>query len=161
MLIVGDFSSIPYYRENMCVLNLSSLFQGFERVSLAPSVQPMLNDEKNFDLAYANYIFSNDDKFMEFMKIMMNLYMNIDVYLLVSRGEDTYDIVTESLCKLIQQRYGYNYQMINTVDDINEYDQSGFSTSGIQIMDQDKERFVQLAAQRGMCNDTNGQEVLY
>lgn len=155
MLIIGSYEAIPVteiQEQNGVILNLSSLIEGFEKVHLAPSVQPELNDEKNFDIAYAEYIFSNDDPFMEIMKIMYPLYEGNDVYLLVSRGEDTYDIVTESLCKLIQQRYGYNYQIINYMCDLNRYDDSGFSATGIQIFDKDKERYVKIMQERGLIH---------
>lgn len=150
MLLVGDIRAYPNgVDEDMCILNLSSLYEGLDRVLLAPSIQPMLNDEKNFDIEYANYIFSNDNKFVELMKIMIPLYLGTNVFLAVTRNEETYDIVTESLCKLIQQRYGYNYQLINSPDDINWYDQSGFSASGIQLFDQDRDRYVMIMQMNG------------
>lgn len=157
MLVICDYKNLPMQyitaKDNSVVLNLSSLIEGFQKVRLAPSVQPQLNDEKNFDIAYAEYIFSSDEPFVELIKIMYPLYEGRDVYLLVSRGEDTYDIVTESLCKLIQQRYGYNYQILNSIDDLNIYDDSGFSVSGIQMMDADKERYVSILQKRGLIVD--------
>lgn len=145
MLLVGDIRCLPESIEKLVVLNLSSLVEGFERVHLVPSIQTHYDNEKEFDLAYANYIFSNDYLFMELMKIIYPLYSGFDVFLLVSRNEDTYDVVTESLCKLIQQRYGYNYQLLNIADDIDYYDDSNFSLTGIQTFDIDKERMTYLA----------------
>lgn len=145
MLLVGDYRSLPYAREKFLVLNLSSLVEGFPRVHLVPSVTATYDDDKQFDIAYANYIFSNDQLFMEFMKIIYPLYMGQDVFLLVSRSENTHDIITESLCKLIQQRYGYNYQLINDSSDIDYYDESNFSLYGLQTLDMDKERMTNLA----------------
>lgn len=145
MLLVGDYRSLPYAREKFLVLNLSSLVEGFPRVHLVPSVTATYDDDKQFDIAYANYIFSNDQLFMEFMKIIYPLYMGQDVFLLVSRSENTHDIITESLCKLIQQRYGYNYQLINDSSDIDYYDESNFSLYGLQALDMDKERMTNLA----------------
>ena len=52
--------------------------------------------------------------------------------------KNTYDIMTESICKLIQQRYGYNYQLLNCKDDINYYDDSDFSIYGLSALDLDK-----------------------
>ena len=148
MLLVGDIRCLPDSLEKFVILNLSSLAEGFQRVHLVPSVSARYNDDKEFDMAYANYIFSNDLVFMEFMKIIYPLYIGQDVFLLVSRNEDTHDIITESLCKLIQQRYGYNYQLINTKDDIDYYDDSNFSLYGIQTFDVDKERMTYLAVQQ-------------
>ena len=148
MLLVGDVRCLPNTLDKFVVLNLSSLAEGFQRVHLVPSVSARYSDDKEFDIAYANYIFSNDHVFMEFMKIVYPLYNGADVFLLVSRNEDTHDIITESLCKLIQQRYGYNYQLINTRDDIDYYDDSNFSIYGIQVFDTDKERMTYLAVQQ-------------
>ena len=113
-----------------------------------PSISASYNDDKQFDIDYANYFFSNDAVFMEFMKIVYPLYEGYDVFLLVSRNEDTHDIITESICKLIQQRYGYNYQLLNLKDDIDYYDDSNFSFYGIQTFDTDKERMTYLAVQQ-------------
>lgn len=146
MLLVGDIRCLPTHDEEIIVLNMSSLAEGFQRVHLVPSVTTAYNNDKEFDIAYANYIFSNDYIFMEFMKIVYPLYAGRTVFLLVSRGEDTYDIVTESLCKLIQQRYGYNYQLINELDDIDYYDDSNFSINGLYNLDMDKERMTRIAA---------------
>lgn len=145
MLLVGNIRSLPREHSKFLVLNLSSLVEGYERVHLVPSFSTTYNNDKEFDIAYANYIFSNDFVFMEFMKIVYPLYLGADVFLLVSRNENTYDIMTESLCKLIQQRYGYNYQLINIEDDIDYYDDSDFSLNGIQALDIDKERMTYIA----------------
>lgn len=145
MLLVGDFKSLPYARDKFVILNLSSLVEGFPRVHLVPSVTAMYNDDKQFDIDYANFIISNDNAFMELMKIIYPLYIGEDVFLLVSRNENTHDIVTESLCKLIQQRYGYNYQLLNEESDINYDDDSNFSFYGIQTLDIDKERMTNIA----------------
>lgn len=148
MLLVGDIRCMPESIDKFVVFNLSSLAEGYERVHLVPSIKTNYNDDKQFDIDYANYIFSNDLPFMELMKIVYQLYCGLDVFLLVSRNEDTYDIITESLCKLIQQRYGYNYQLLNTRDDIDYYDDSDFNIYGIQTFDMDKERYTYLIAQQ-------------
>lgn len=143
MLLIGDIRCLPS-TDKFIVLNLSSLVEGYPRVHLVPSVITAYNDDKQFDIDYANYILLNDNVFMEFMKIIYPLYMGEDVFLLVSRNENTHDIITESLCKLIQQRYGYNYQLLNSESDIDYYDDSDFSFYGIQTLDMDKERMTNL-----------------
>lgn len=148
MLLVGDIRCLPDNKDKFLILNLSSLAEGFQRVHLVPSVTAAYNNDKEFDIAYANYIFSNNNVFMELMKIIYPLYLGSDVFLLVSRNENTHDIITESLCKLIQQRYGYNYQLLNNKDDIDYCDDSGFSFYGIQTLDMDKERMTYLAVQQ-------------
>ena len=87
--------------------------------------------------------------FMELMKIIYNLYLHNHVYILVYQS-DTFDIVTESLMKLIQQRYGYNYQMINDISDIDYYDDSSFSVPGLYNYDIDQERYMQIMTNRGI-----------
>lgn len=148
MLLVGDIRCLPDSIDKFVVLNLSSLAEGYERVHLVPSISARYNDDRQFDIDYANYILSNNFTFMEFMKIIYPLYAGADVFLLVSRNEDTHDIITESLCKLIQQRYGYNYQLLNNKDDIDYYDDSNFNIYGIQTFDMDKERMTYLAVQQ-------------
>lgn len=147
MLLVGDVRCLPDALEKFVVLNLSSLVEGIPKVHLVPSFSAPYNNDKEFDVAFANYIFSNDNVFIEFMKIIFPLYMGNDVFLLVSRNENTYDIITESICKLIQQRYGYNYQLLNCKEDINYYDDSDFSIYGLSTLDLDKERMTYLTVQ--------------
>ena len=74
------------------------------------------------------------------MKIIYNLYLHNHVYILVYQS-DTFDIVTESLMKLIQQRYGYHCQWLNEPSDFNYYDDSDFSFNGIYNLDIDRERY--------------------
>ena len=146
MLLIGDLNCIPQNDKiNLVVYNLNSLFEGVERVQLTPpsNIDYILQNEKEFDLMYANYIFSNDFTFMELMKIIINLYLGKDVFLVVTRNE-IFDAVTEALTKLIQQRYGYNSQWINSVDDINIYDDSDFSIQGLYNLDIDKNRYESL-----------------
>ena len=115
MLLIGDYRSLPYAKEKFVILNLSSLAEGFPRVHLVPSVTANYDDDKQFDLAYANYIFSNDSIFMEFMKIIYPLYTGQDVFLLVSRNENTHDIITESLCNLYQKHHSIIDNYIHNV----------------------------------------------
>ena len=147
MLLVGDVTCLPENLDKFVVLNLSSLVEGVEKVHLVPSFITPYNNDKEFDIAFSNYIFSNDSVFMEFMKIIFPLYMGNDVFLLVSRNENTHDIITESICKLIQQRYGYNYQLLNCVDDIDYYDDSDFSIYGLSTLDIDKERMTRYVVE--------------
>lgn len=147
MLYVGDYMCIPN-KSDITVLNLSGLVEGYQRINLIPQKGSGLDfvDDANFDLAYFNYIFSNDAAFMELMKIIIPLYYGIDVFILVTRDE-YFDKITESLMKVIQQRYGYNHMIINDpfdypddFDDVNQ--DEGFSISGLACLDQDKERYA-------------------
>lgn len=137
--------------------NLSSMREGF--ISLQALIPPntigRLTD-REFDIAYANYIMSNDTLFCIFFQIIYNLYIGKDVFIIVST-EDWSENLLESLLKLIQQRYGYNAVLINTETDYLYAATSmnfGFAPGyGIYNLDQDKERFTTLIEQYRIANN--------
>ena len=137
--------------------NLSSMREGF--ISLQALIPPntigRLTD-REFDIAYANYIMSNDTLFCIFFQIIYNLYIGKDVFIIVST-EDWSENLLESLLKLIQQRYGYNAVLINTEADYLYATNSmnfGFAPGyGIFNLDQDKERFTTLIEQYRIANN--------
>ena len=137
--------------------NLSSMREGF--ISLQALIPPntigRLTD-REFDIAYANYIMSNDTLFCIFFQIVYNLYIGKDVFIIVST-EDWSENLLESLLKLIQQRYGYNAVLINTEADYLYATNSmnfGFAPGyGIYNLDQDKERFTTLIEQYRIANN--------
>ena len=137
--------------------NLSSMREGF--ISLQSLIPPntigRLTD-REFDIAYANYIMSNDTLFCIFFQIVYNLYIGKDVFIIVST-EDWSENLLESLLKLIQQRYGYNAVLINTEADYLYATNSmnfGFAPGyGIYNLDQDKERFTTLIEQYRIANN--------
>lgn len=137
--------------------NLSSMREGF--ISLQPLIPPntigRLTD-REFDIAYANYIMSNDTLFCIFFQIIYNLYIGKDVFIIVST-EDWSENLLESLLKLIQQRYGYNAVLINTETDyLYAVTSMNFSFApgyGIFNLDQDKERFTALIEQYRINNN--------
>ena len=137
--------------------NLSSMREGF--ISLQALIPPntigRLTD-REFDIAYANYIMSNDTLFCIFFQIIYNLYIGKDVFIIVST-EDWSENLLESLLKLIQQRYGYNSVLINTEADYLYAANSmnfGFAPEyGIYNLDQDKERFTTLIEQYRIANN--------
>ena len=129
------------------VYNITSLKEGYHRLqSLIPPNSLGVFTGKDFDIAYANYIFANDYVFKEFFDIIYALYNGVDVYLIVS-DDDWSENLIESLLKLIQQRYGYNAGRVNSYEDFmfmfnspnyNEFD----PRFGIQNLDIDKERYA-------------------
>lgn len=137
--------------------NLSSMREGF--ISLQALIPPntigRLTD-REFDIAYANYIMSNDTLFCIFFQIIYNLYIGKDVFIIVST-EDWSENLLESLLKLIQQRYGYNAVLINTEADYLYAATSmnfGFAPGyGIYNLDQDKERFTTIIEQYRIANN--------
>lgn len=95
----------------------------------------------NIDAQITNAIFSNDMYFCELMKIVFPLFQGRDVALLVYREDDIFDPLTEIIGKIIQQRYGYNYQLINEPEDWQPFDQSSFDINGVFYLDQDIARY--------------------
>lgn len=149
MLLVGDKSTIP--EEGYVVYNISSLVEGYERINILPPLQIFQmcgNDEKLFDIKYAEYIMSNPNVFNELMKIMYSLYYGKDVYLLVTRDGGYFDILTESLLKFIQQRYGYDSYILNDPEDILYADKGEFNIYGLFNFDQDNKRYVDANAEQ-------------
>lgn len=145
MLVFGDHNSLVN-DGTFTIFNLSSLIEGFEVISIIPPFIKQFNDDKQFDMMYAEYLISNENVFYEMMKIIMSIYLGRDVYILVTKDENSiFDIVTESLQKFLQQRYGLISNNINCIEDL-EYirDDSGFSLNGTFNLDQDKARFTYM-----------------
>lgn len=131
------------------VFNLTSMKEGFSNLqSLIPPNEIGRFEGRDFDIVYANYILNNDFVFLNFFEIIYALYINLDVYIVIS-NDDWSENLIESLMKLIQQRYGYNGARINSFEDylflLNSND-SGFGTFDFYIknLDEDKERYSLL-----------------
>ena len=139
--------------------NLTSLREGFNtlRLLIPPNEIGRFTD-RDFDIAYANYIMSNDNIFCEFFQIIYNLYLGYDVFILASE-EDWSENILESLLKLIQQRYGYNSVRIDSDDDyIFARNNMSFDFApgyGLFNLDQDKERFSYLIETYRLNNGGN------
>ena len=148
MLLIGDHNTIPYGMiDDLVVYNLFSLKEGLDHLNLIPSVRMDYNS-KEFDRLYAQNIISNDDTFIELMRIVYPLYEGKNVYL-VTVLNDSFDGLTESILKLIQDRYGYNYSIINSYEDLQYLDDSSdFSLSGLFNLDHDKERMSYILMQQ-------------
>lgn len=130
------------------IYNLTSMREGFITLhGLIPPNSIGRFTDREFDIAYMNYIMNNDTVFCEFFQIIYNLYIGNDVFIIAS-DEDWSENILESLLKLIQQRYGYNAILITSEDDYifaKNYDNSNFASGyGLYNLDQDKERFSYL-----------------
>jgi len=131
------------------VFNITGLKEGYEslQVLIPPSSVGLLTG-RDFDLCYAQYIMANDAIFVEFFKIIQNLYKGQNVFLVFDPTSDWSENLAESLLKLIQQRYGYNAYHILTSEDFiyaSNENNSGFNPYyGIYNLDCDKERYSQL-----------------
>lgn len=147
MLYYGKGSYIP---DDCKVYNLNSMIEGYPRFSfLLPPNSMGRYTQKEYDIAYFNYIFQNDCVFVEFFSIIFELYSNNDVFILVDESMDWSENLTESLFKAIQQRYGYNAVKIDSEEDYfwvkNSFNPPQFNPSwGIYNLDIDKERYTIL-----------------
>lgn len=144
-VVIKDILEMPDVR----VYNFSSLREGFPRLNLMPPHNLGANSEYEFDVNYANYIFSNDIVFMNFMTIIIELYYGHSVFLLISEDEWSL-LLIDSLMKLIQQRYGVNGVLVNTMEDLAFAKEDTFQDYGIMNLDMDKERYTYLDQQYKM-----------
>lgn len=148
MLIFGKTDCLNYFTEQFpksdpLVLNFSSLREGYDVVDLLPKVRFQLDDSQEFDISYANYILNNDYQFIQLMKIIYPLYEGRDVYVLIS-NTNFYDILNESIFKLIQQRYGYISNEVHSEEDILYLKEGSFSVQGLYNLDLDRLRLIGL-----------------
>ena len=133
---------------NDTIFNLSSLREDFItlRYLIPPNNIGRFTDME-FDIAYMNYILNNDTVFMDFFRIIYELYIGRDVFIVASK-EDWSENILESLMKLIQQRYGYNSVGVYNENDYiyaKNYGSGNFVPGyGVYNLDQDKERFTYL-----------------
>jgi hypothetical protein len=143
MLFYGNSSNVV----GDIVYNISSMNENYFRLA---TLQPPNNigylTDRDFDIAYANYILQNDIPFYQFFMIIYPLYMGKDVYL-ISGDENWNENLIESILKLIQQRYGYEGFQITSQEDYlflssrtSDFD-PGY---GLINLDQDKNRFFNL-----------------
>jgi hypothetical protein len=127
------------------IYNLTSMIEGFTPLRLLPPNSIGKFTDRDFDIAYMNYVMSNDQVFCEFFQIIYNLYVGVDVFIIAS-ADDWSENILESLLKLIQQRYGYNATKITCEEDYiyacnSDYIPDFAPGFGTYNLDQDKERF--------------------
>ena len=148
MLFYGNTTMLTVINNDTVVFNITSMREGLNRLNLIPPNSMGHMVDKDFDIAYANYIIGNDMIFYDFFQIIYALYLGRDVFLVYSDDQWS-ENMAESLSKLIQQRYGYNAIRITSFDNyiyaLMNMD-SGFNPEwGIYNLDQDKDRFAYLS----------------
>ena len=163
MIIFGPYELIPYVLENhpnTNVYNFTSLYEDLKKISILPPVNTMYMDEKQFDFFFQDYIFSNDSVFMNFFdSIMVPVYMGNNVYLAVDNREGSiFQMISSSLMKIIQCRYGYHCAYINDIIDIECLNPDEFFTAdGIMRLDLDKERWTGILTSMMSINQIVGE----
>lgn len=163
MLIFGPYDvlrKIIDENNRFMVFNLSSQTQDVSRLpGLMINVTGPINDEKEFDIWYYDYIMNNQIPFSSLMTVLMNVYEGFNVYVCI--GEYSYDrvisMINESFMKVIQQRYDIKYYIINSAEDyysiVNGNDGCVFnSIEGIMNFDKDKEQFILMQTELGIIN---------
>lgn len=135
-----------FLQSDCIAFNISTYREGyFKLTDVLPPRAIGVTSGYDFDMAYANYILSNDLPFCEFFSIIYHLYINKEVYLLVNT-EEWGENVIESLLKLIQQRYGINAVLVNSEEDYQYAKMSAnvsFSSGPcLWNLDTDKERYT-------------------
>lgn len=114
-------------------------------VTIPPEVLTGDCSTPEFDVEYHNYIMNDNIAFNQFMSIVVPAYMNPDVLVQVMiRSSNMRDVMTESLLKLIQQRYGYNACLVNELEDFLYAQESDLSIPGLFAIDQDITRWASM-----------------
>lgn len=155
MIIFGTYDTLANLlnndymdRSRLVVFNLTGYKEGFVQLRILPtdnSIYYLEGDDRVSDIALLNYIYSNDIIFFDFFsKIMYPFYSGLDVYIIVSNNGIS-DEITDSIYKIIQQRYGYNPIILNNYLDIEYVNQdSSMNITGIYNFDIDKQRYISL-----------------
>lgn len=156
MLYYGTSYMIPILNTDTIIYNITSYNERLNRLNLLPPMDKRLfiDNGKDFDMFYAQWIFANDMIFFDFFRIVYDLYLGKDVYLVVDTADWSENII-ESLLKLIQQRYGYNGTLIDSFDGYiyaRNNIESGFEPCLMINLDQDKDRFSILLARMNPDN---------
>ncbi|MDD3122051.1 MAG: hypothetical protein PHC62_00885 [Candidatus Izemoplasmatales bacterium] len=114
-------------------------------INILPDIDIKMSiNDLDFDIFLADYVIKNDQAFFEMMKVIFALDLGFNVFILIGEGE-IHETLAESFTKMIQVRYGYNCQYVQSVVDVNWDDDSEFSAEAINgILPQDSKRYNQL-----------------
>lgn len=145
MLMYGTAHNVWQIGNNAHVYNFTSLYQGFpNRINLIPPNNLGAINEYDFDVRYMQWILNVDNNFIEFMKIIMDLYTGNDIFIAID-GDDWSYVLVESLLKLIQERYGVIAVKVDSPDDLAYAKDYSFDRGyGIMNLDADKQRLTYL-----------------
>ena len=146
MIVFGNINNMPRDREfipvNLTGMNIyidTLKFEGLDNIDYT---------DPEYDKVYADILYNNDHNFVQMFEIVQLLAAGSNIFVCIS-DYYTCGFINEAFAKFIQQRYGYNYQMINDKDDINYYDDSSFTATGLYNYDMDKERYMAILINEG------------
>lgn len=143
-LMYGKASLIqPGYQ----VFNYSGLTENVAQLRLLPFDNLGAFDERDFDMKYAQWILSDDNRFVSMFGMILTLANGNPVYLITN--EDTWSMsLIESFMKLLQVRYGITGTLVQTEEDIECAGETDFNPYyGIRFYDEDYNRFMILEEQ--------------
>lgn len=148
MLVAGSYALVDKIKEeNFIIFNLSSYLEGYQRLRLQPPMSVYNPEEQIFDVNYANFLLNDNNAFHDLMQIILNLYDGKRIYIIYNIDDEYNDLIAESLLKFIQQRYGYNYCIVQSYEDldfiISNNTISNFTINGIYNLDLDKKRYIE------------------
>ena len=102
-------------------------------------------DSPDFDRAYADYLINNDRAFIGFMLPLTGHYYNHASFVLTDLDSPPVLSMIESVCKLIQYRYGMNSILVNEPDDMLDLDSTNdIGEEYMGVFMQDLDRFTYL-----------------
>lgn len=121
-----------------------------EAIKIPIRIPQLLEMSGDGDYLIINSILNDDRNFCSFIQIPLSLQRGYDVFVMVYNGISVFKILNDIIFKLVQKRYGYNYQIVNSCEDLNLNDTSSFTTPGILTLDQDIQRYEQYLASKGV-----------
>ncbi len=150
MLSYGNSSCLSFVDGR--IFNISGMIEGYENIQcLIPPNQIGRLTDRDFDIAYVNWILNNDVVFVQFFRVIQALYGGEDVFIIIDDADWSENLI-ESFMKVIQQRYGYNGFHVKTFEDYmfaKNNIEFGFDDRLLINLDQDKERYAYLV--NSMC----------
>lgn len=148
------------YGSRIVTLNLSSPYKcQYDITSMITRINQIMRtngytidlsylDTPEFDTSYYNMIINDTELFYNFMRIMVHEFEDILVLVYVSTNAFA-ESITESIIKLIQQRYGKNAWKVTDIEDVYAINMSEtFTPQGIQVLDEDIKR-INMAVYAG------------
>lgn len=152
MLIFGSPKCIPTIKsqfEDFKVINFDCYIIGYPNANLLPiNVSTDYYNDRDFDIAYANYLMGNDNVFINFFNLIIELHMGNNIFL-ISNNETGYVNLSESLMKFIQQRYGFNGGFAAEPEDLFYIKESSFTVEGLANFDNDRSRYLSILNSMG------------
>ena len=120
----------------------------YPKDELLPLLKETMDGDGNslqFDQAYARQILQDDPTFIDFMTLMHGVIKDEETILISNYTSPLIMPILDSLLKAIQQRYGINGFIVNTMDDLDSLSSSEFGTLQQQLtFSEDCVRFAKL-----------------